>query len=80
MQKGVRVTINTDDPGISRTDLTHEFLKEACMTPGGISKLDVLQLIYNSFSASFAHFDKRREILIQAENEIINQIKEQYGT
>lgn len=80
MQKGVRVTINTDDPGISRTDLTHEFLKAACMTSGGISKWDVLQLIYNSFSASFAHFDKRREILIQAENEIINQIKEQYGT
>ena len=80
MQKGVRVTINTDDPGISRTDLTHEFLKAACMTPGGISKWDILQLIYNSFSASFAHFDKRREILNHAENEIINQIKEQYGT
>ena len=80
MQKGVRVTINTDDPGISRTDLTHEFIKAANMTLGGISKWDILQLIYNAFSASFAHFDKRREILIQAENEIINQIKEQYGT
>jgi len=80
MEAGVHVTINTDDPGISRTDLTKEYLKAANMTPGGLSKWDVLQLIYNSFSASFAHFGKRREILVQAESDIINQIKEQYGT
>jgi len=80
MQKGVRVTINTDDPGISRTNLTCEFVKAARMTPGGISKWDILQLLYNSFASTFARYDKRREILVSAELEIIRQIKEQYGT
>ncbi len=80
MAKGIRVTINTDDPGISRTDITNEFLKAARMTPGGLSKWDILQLVYNSFTASFAHFDKRRAILLKAEDEIITQLKEQYGT
>lgn len=79
MDKGLLVTVNTDDPGISLTNLTAEYMKAAKMTPGGISKWDILQLINNSFSSTFAPFVKRREYLKNAENAIMKLIEAEYG-
>ena len=79
MDKGLIVTLNTDDPGISLTNLTAEYMKAAKMTPGGISKWDILQLINNSFSSTFAPFVKRREYLKNAENAIMKLIEAEYG-
>ena len=79
MDKGLIVTLNTDDPGISLTNLTAEYMKAAKMTPGGISKWDILQLINNSFSSTFAPFVKRREYLKNAENMIMKLIEAEYG-
>ena len=79
MDKGLIVTLNTDDPGISLTNLTAEYMKAAKMTPGGISKWDILQLINNSFSSTFAPFVKRREYLKNAENTIMKLIEAEYG-
>lgn len=79
LARGLRVTVNTDNPGISRTDLSSEYLKAARMSPGGISKWDVLQLINNSFTVTFAPFQLRREMILKAEQAIMKQIEEEYG-
>lgn len=73
-KKGVRVTINTDNPGISRTGLSHEYLKAACMTQGGISKWDMLQIVRNGFISAFIPFEEKRELLLAVENELMNML------
>ena len=78
LKRGLAVTVNTDDPGISRTDFTHEYLKAAHMTDGGLSRWDILQLIKNSFSAAFTKLEKRRELLSEAERKIMKIIKDDY--
>lgn len=77
MDRGLSVTINTDNPGISRTTLTHEFYRAAVMTPGGLSKWDILQLIKNGFKSSFADHETRRERLLEAEAKIMKQLIEE---
>ncbi|MBP5509331.1 MAG: hypothetical protein J6Z49_00260 [Kiritimatiellae bacterium] len=76
---GLRVTINTDDPGISDTNLNREYLKATDMTKGGLSKWDTIRLVYNGFSASFSSYDIRRKILLQAEDCVMKMIGEWYG-
>lgn len=71
-KKGVRITINTDNPGISRTGLSAEYLKAACMTQGGISKWDILKIVRNGFISAFIPFEEKRELLLAVENELIN--------
>jgi adenosine deaminase len=56
------------------TDLTKEYYKAASMTKGGLSKWDVLRIIRNGFRSAFLSFGKRKELLIEAENEIGNFI------
>ena len=68
--KGIRVTVNTDNPGISRTSLSGEYLLAARMSPGGLSKWDILKLIRNSFKAAFLEPGIKKEILLEAEKEI----------
>ncbi len=79
LRQGLRVTINTDNPGISRTNLSNEYLKAARMSPGGISRWDILQLINNSFTVTFAPFKLRREMILKAEQSIMNLIEGDYG-
>ena len=53
LHQGLKVTVNTDNRGISRTTLSHEFLKASHMTESGLSLLDALQLCKNSIDVSF---------------------------
>ena len=76
LDEGLRVTVNTDNPGISRTDFTRELHRAARMTPGGLSLWEILLLIRNSFRAAFVGTDMRNELLRQAELEVIEQIRE----
>ena len=78
MDEGIRVTVNTDNPGISRTDLTNEYLLAAQMTQGGLSRWEILTLIKNAFSAAFLPLKKRREILKIAEEKVMELIKSEY--
>ena len=78
LRQGLRVTINTDNPGISRTDLSNEYLKAARMSPDGISRWDILQLINNSFTVTFAPFKLRREMILKAEQLIMELIEDDY--
>ncbi len=74
LEAGLRVTVNTDDPGMSRTDLSREYLKAAQLTPGGLSRWQILQLIRNGFAAAFCSRPDRRDHLLQAERRLIDQI------
>lgn len=70
MQKELQVSINTDDPGISLTDCTHELHKAARMTKGGLSKWDILQLICNGFRTAFFPYEQKKRLIRDAEKSI----------
>jgi adenosine deaminase len=75
LDKGLRVTVNTDNPGISRTDFTSELHRAARLTPGGLSIWDVLLLIRNGFKSAFCSRSLRQQMLLEAESEILNVIQ-----
>lgn len=68
MKRGLMVTINTDNPGISKTDISNEYLKASNMSPNGLSCWDILQIIKNGFKSAFLPFDDRKKLIISAEN------------
>lgn len=65
---GIMVTVNTDNPGISRTDLSRELLLAAQLTKGGLSKWDILKIVRNSFKAAFIDPARKKKLIQQAEN------------
>ncbi len=74
LAEGLRVTINTDDPGMSRTHLSAEYHKAAALTEGGLSHWQVLRLIRNGFQAAFCSREDRRHHLLRAEEKIVRQL------
>ena len=76
LDKGLRVTVNTDNPGISRTDFTKEIHRAGRLTPGGLSIWDILILIRNGFKAAFSRRTLRQKMLREAETEILALIQE----
>ena len=77
LDKGLKVLVNTDNPGISRTDATKELMRAARLTPGGLSRMDILNLIKNGFRASFAGYDLRRKLLLAAEKRILEILQQE---
>ena len=57
-------------------NVSNEYLKAARMSPGGISRWDILQLINNSFTVTFALFQRRRKMILEAEQLIMKQIED----
>ncbi len=74
LAEGLRVTVNTDDPGMSRTHLSAEYHKAAALTDGGLSRWQILQLIRNGFRAAFCSHPDRRRHLLAAEKEIVHRL------
>lgn len=70
LDKELKVSINTDDPGISLTDMTHELHKAARMTSGGLSKWEILQLICNGFRSAFYPYEQKKQLMRKVEREI----------
>lgn len=60
MDAGVRVTINSDDPGIFNIDLTHEY----CLLAKhfGLSEIDLKQCSDEGARASFIAADKKQKV------------------
>ncbi|MCX7655957.1 MAG: hypothetical protein N2Z76_05490 [Treponemataceae bacterium] len=75
LRKGLKVTINTDNRGISRTNLCKEFIKASHMTPGGLSLLDALQLCKNSIDISFFHYDEKRRLHTRAQEKLSHWLR-----
>ncbi len=75
LDKGLSVTVNADNPGISRTDFSRELHRAARLTSGGLSLWDILKIVKNGFKASFAEHATRNRMLREAEKEIIDLIQ-----
>ncbi len=75
LDQGLRVTVNADNPGISRTDFSRELHRAARLTPGGLSLWEILRLVRNGFRASFAGYADRNRMVRDAEKEIIDLIQ-----
>lgn len=73
----LKVSVNTDDPGISKTNITREYLKAARLTPGGLSKWDILQLIYNGFCTAFFPYKLKKNLIRKAEECLADLIQKE---
>ena len=74
LQKGIKACICSDDPGISRTDISKEHLKAAKMTEGGLSKWEILTLIRNGFVSSFQTRENKQKLISEAEKDIMKLV------
>ena len=75
LRKGLRVSLNTDDCGISRTSLTNEYLKAAEMCPG-LTLWDCIVLIRNSLCIAFCDEETRGNLMHSFENEILEMFED----
>jgi adenosine deaminase len=69
MEAGLKVTINTDNAGISRTSCSQEFYKAARLCHG-LSLWDCLVLIRNSLSVAFLDNQTKTALLHSFEDEL----------
>jgi adenosine deaminase len=65
IEAGLLVTVNTDDPGISQIDLSHEY--EVCIQQLGLSLPDLKKLVINAAQTSFLP-QPEKEALVTAIN------------
>lgn len=70
LDQGLEICINTDNPGISRTDLSREYLKAAGMTPGGLSRWEVLGLVKMGFRKAFLPRPELSDMIKEMDAEI----------
>jgi adenosine deaminase len=75
LERGLKVTLNTDNRGISRTSLCNEFVKASHMTQGGISLLEALQLCKNSIDISFFSYEEKQSLYETAEKQLIKWLE-----
>lgn len=87
VNKGLNVTINTDNQSVSDCTLSEEFVKAAELFQQHrmnaqnywISKWDILRVIRNSFISSFLSRDEKRDLMRAVEEEIYRKIIKEYG-
>lgn len=70
LDRELLVSVNTDDPGISLTDASHELLRAARLTPGGLTQWDILQLICNGFRSAFYPYAEKKKLIRMAEEDL----------
>lgn len=75
LERGLRVSVNTDNPGLSRTFPSKELHRAARLSQGGLSVWDLLLLVRNAFRASFAPRETRHRMLRQADEEIVQLVE-----
>lgn len=71
----LKVTVNTDNPGISVTSATQELHRAARLTRGGLSKWDLLQLTCNGFRTAFYPYEQKKKLIRRVEEKISELIK-----
>ncbi len=75
LNQGLRVCVNTDNPGISRSDLSQELHRAARLTPAGLSPWELFLLLRNGFAAGFCDRAERKRLLQTAEQEAIQSLE-----
>ncbi len=76
LNRGLKVTINTDDQGISRTNLTAEFKKALELCPG-LTLWDFIVMIRNSLSIAFCDSELKNRLMHDFEDQILNILTEE---
>jgi len=71
LNENLDVTINTDNPFISDSNLTIEYLVSAWLA-GGLTKWEVLRLIKNSFRSTSIPKEQKRLLMNEIDDEIYN--------
>jgi adenosine deaminase len=74
--KGLPLTVCTDNPGISRTTLADEYLAAAAMTNDQLTLWDVLAMIKQGFAHSFLAGDSKEILLKQIDARLYALISE----
>jgi adenosine deaminase len=69
-QKGLPLTLCTDNPGISRTTLADEYLTAARMTGAELSQWDALAMIKQGFVHGFMNGDDKEKLLKQVDAQL----------
>lgn len=72
----LKVSVNTDNPGISLTPPTQELHRAARLTRGGLSKWDLLQLTCNGFRTAFYPYEQKKQLIRRVEEKISELIKQ----
>lgn len=75
LQQGIKACICTDDPGLSGTDISREYLKASHMTEGGLSRWEVLILLRNGFVSAFLPYSKKQELIRTAEKQVLSLVQ-----
>ncbi len=70
LDKGIPLTLCTDNPGISRTTLSGEYLAAARMAEGGLTQWESLSLIRQGFLHAFLPAAEREKLLKTADKKI----------
>lgn len=71
LMENIDVTINTDNPFVSGTTLTDEFMVAAKMA-GGLTKWEILRLIKNSFRSAALPKEQKKRLMDEIDDEIYN--------
>lgn len=74
LEQGLKPCICTDDPGISRTDISKEYLKASKMCDGGLSRWELLILIRNGLVSAFLPLSQKQELIRRAERMILDLV------
>ncbi len=78
LKRGLKVTINTDNPGISRTTLSAEYLKAAWLTPSGLTAWEILAIVRQGFASAFVSQPERQSMLLAVDREVFGCIDRGY--
>jgi adenosine deaminase len=70
IERGVPVTLCTDNPGISRTDMTGEIVTASRMAVGGMTVWEALAILRQGFVHAFAPAALRNALLGAADTQI----------
>jgi len=73
-EQGVPLTVCTDNPGISNTTLSNEYLTAARMMKSGLSAWDALAMIKQAFVYAFVDEKTKASIMGKAEKLIFDQL------
>lgn len=74
--KGLPLTLCTDNPGISRTSLANEYLVAARMTGNKLSQWDALAMIKQGFVHAFLPAQQKEQLLKAVDVSLYSQILE----
>lgn len=73
--KGLNITINTDNWGISRTTLSEEYLKASRMIENGLTRWEVLSIVKAGLKSAFLPFDVKEQLIKESDKAVFEVVR-----